>query len=254
MCQVDKSVGLVDPELVGNRITEAGGEFMALVEWEVSEIAHCLSVNWNFARTLKSHARTQRDQLYKKGICFECNVCGVKFAYREMLTRHTTALHNERVRVVKEEPEREVLIVEGRLEGLFFPSLILLIWQHIPKSLRSPQVLEGSQLVGESTSSSSSSSGGRPARHQRLSSAPNSGPDLDLSLRVCLFLDSPICLNVLSACSRCWGAASWWRNPPAAAAGGSWQQAVRPSRSPSSRSRLFVPCYCTGGYSCFHGF
>ena len=119
ICQVDKSIGLVDPELVGHRITEAGVEFMDLVEWEVSEIADCLSVNWKFARTLKGHARAQRDQLFMKGICYECNVCGRKFAYREMLTRHVAALHDEGVRVVKAEPEGEEIIVEDRLEGLF---------------------------------------------------------------------------------------------------------------------------------------
>ena len=172
MCRVDKSV---DPDLVGNRIVEAGLEFMTLVEWEVSEIAQCLSINWSFARTLKSHARTERDQLYKKGICFQCNFCGAKFAYREMLKRHTTILHDERVQVVKEEPEMEGFIVEDRPEGLFF-------------------------LVSSFSNGSTS---------QRL-----------------------------SACLRCWGAASWQGDPPAAAAAGDDQLNTegcrqRPARGPA---------------------
>ena len=48
----------------------------------------------------------------------------------------------------------------------------------------------------EPTSSSSCSSSRRPARRQRLSSAPHTGPNLDLGLKVCLLLDLPICLNV----------------------------------------------------------
>ena len=48
----------------------------------------------------------------------------------------------------------------------------------------------------EPTSSSSCSSSRRPARRQRLSSSPHTGPNLYLGLKVCLLLDLPICLNV----------------------------------------------------------
>ena len=111
MCTFHKSF---DPDVVGNRVIDAGLEFMSLTEMEVSEISQCLGVNWNFAQSLKGHARTERSQLYERGVCFRCNLCGAKFAYREMLRRHSSALHDEGDLVVKQEPKLEVFNVEDR--------------------------------------------------------------------------------------------------------------------------------------------
>ena len=89
-CRFDPSV--LPDEVVAN-VLEARLEWITLPGMNVENIERFLKVNKNFAQTLQSIAETEETRRTRRGLSSRCNLCGEKFAYKDLLTRHNWNVH-----------------------------------------------------------------------------------------------------------------------------------------------------------------